>query len=93
MTVELRVPSVTVSVSGAAAVRPTDGSVILAALRVPYARATVILPLTAATILDDLDPREDHRVIINAGNTGHWGTPPVGYGYGHGLYGHGPYGG
>jgi hypothetical protein len=79
------------SIDGAADVKPTDGRVSLGALSVPYARATVVLPLTAATILDDLDPREDHRVFINGGNTGHW-TPPSSGGYGYGGYGHGDYG-
>ena len=90
MTTQLVVPHVTVTVDGETLVLPTGGTVSLDALRVPYATATVILPLTPETLLDDLDPRDDHRIIINGANTGHWESAT---GYGYGGYGHGPYGG
>jgi hypothetical protein len=91
VTTRLVVPHVTVTVDGASGpVYPSYGSVQLDSTRVPYAYATVVLPLTPDTMLEALDPREDHRVIINAGNTGNW--EPVLTGYGHGPYGHGPYG-
>jgi hypothetical protein len=95
VTTQLVVPSVTVSVDGATgAVPPAGGLVSLNSGRVPYAYATVTLPLTPETLLDSLDPRDDHRVLINGANTGHWEPIiEVGYGYGHGPYGHGPYGG
>lgn len=89
MSTPLVVPHVTVTVD-TVPVQPTGGSVALGALNVPYASATVTLPLTPDTALDDLDPREDTRVIINGANTGHWVEIPTGYGYG--GYGHGPYG-
>lgn len=89
MTTPLVVPHITVTVDGEAT-QPTGGTVALGALSVPYASATVILPLTAATALDALDPREDTRVVINGSNTGHWVEIPTGYGWG--GYGHGPYG-
>lgn len=93
MTTQIARPHVTVSVDGETSTYPTGGAVQLDALRVPYAFATIILPLTPETMLDDLDPRDDHRVIINGGNTGHWeGTPDPTGGYGHGAYGHAPYG-
>jgi hypothetical protein len=94
VTTPLVVPAITVTLDGAATpVRPDRGSLSLDAARVPYAGATIVLPLTADTALDDLDPRDDHRVIINGGNTGHWeGHPDLYTGYGHGPYGHGPYG-
>jgi hypothetical protein len=89
---ELWHPSIDVIIEDAAVpTRPEGGSITLDALRVPYATATIVLPLTAATLLDNLDPRDDHRVIINGGNTGHWEL--VSDGYGHGGYGRGPYGG
>jgi hypothetical protein len=69
--------------------KPVNGTITLAALGVPYATATIVLPLTADTLLDTLDPRDDHRVIIGGSSTGHWESVT---GYGTGGYGHGPYG-
>ena len=88
---QLVTPSIDVILDDAAApAQPTGGSVALDALRVPYATATIAIPLTPDTLLDSLDPRDDHRVLINGGNTGHWEL--VLTGYGHGPYGHGRYG-
>jgi hypothetical protein len=90
VTTQTVTPDIDVTLDGAPGpVAPTGGSVSLEALRVPYASATIVLPLTPDTLLDALDPRDDHRVIINGGNTGHW---EVASGYGFGGYGHGPYG-
>lgn len=68
-------PHVTVALEGVAQpIKVDDGAVVLASTVVPYAAATVVLPLTADTALGALDPRADTRVIINAANTGHWQT-------------------
>ena len=69
MTIILR-PSPTIDVVGAVTgVSITDGAVTLDALAVPYGQATVDVPLTADTDLDDYDPRDDRRIIIH-GNDG-----------------------
>jgi hypothetical protein len=82
-------PYITVTIDGVT-IPVEGGSVALAVSAVPYATATVVLPLTSATALDNLDPRNDTRVLINGSSTGHWLVTPDGYGYG--GYGHGPYG-
>jgi hypothetical protein len=69
-------PHVTVTVDTGPALKPTGGTVSLQSLRVPYATAVIVLPLTADTLLDSLDPRDLRRVIINASNTGHWEETP-----------------
>jgi hypothetical protein len=84
-------PIITVTIDGDP-VLVEGGSLTLAAQNVPYATATVVLPLTTDTALDALDPRDDTRVIISGSATGHWAYTPSGYGYGYGDYGHGPYG-
>jgi hypothetical protein len=77
---------------GIATVQISGGAVTLDALSVPYARAEITIPWPGE--ITEIDPRDDLRIIISAGNSGHWEIiPDVGYGYGHGPYGHGPYGG
>ena len=61
-------PSVTVAVDAGPATHPTGGTVQLDALRVPYASATLTLPLTEDTVLEGLDPRQDHRLTITGGD-------------------------
>ena len=55
-------------------VSATNGAVTLDALTAPYALADVDLPLDASTSLEDLDPRDDTRVIITAGDATTGGT-------------------
>jgi hypothetical protein len=69
-------------------VQITGGAATLDALGVPYATASITIPWSGA--IADIDPRDDIRIIIRAGNGGHWVEVPTGYG--HSGYGHGPYG-
>jgi hypothetical protein len=73
---------------GVAIVKITGGNVALDALSVPYATAQIEIPWSGP--IGEVDPRDDIRIIISAGNSGHWELVPDGYG--DGGYGHGPYG-
>lgn len=72
-------PHNTVTLDGVGPLQVQDGSVTLDTFGVPYASAVVVLPLTASTALDDLDPRDDTRVIIHGTATGQWQDPPPTY--------------
>jgi hypothetical protein len=81
-------PWAEVDLGGIETVQPSGGSVTLDALSVPYAYATLTIPWPGE--IAEIDPRDDIRIIIRAGNGGHWEDIPMGYG--RGGYGHGPYG-
>jgi hypothetical protein len=49
--------------------RIVGGEVTLDSLAVPYGSASLELPLTPETTLDDLDPRDDARIEIDAADT------------------------
>jgi hypothetical protein len=79
-------------IAGITVVKITGGQITLDALALPYATATIDAPW--AGTIGEIDPRDDIRIIIRAGNSGHWewaADPDAGYG--HGTYGHGHYGG
>jgi hypothetical protein len=85
-------PWVEADLGGIAVVKVTGGDVTLDALGLPYATANITIPWAGP--IAEIDPRDDIRIIIRAGNGGHWElVPDPGSGYGHGTYGHGPYGG
>jgi len=64
-------PTITATLDGVA--YPVDGgTVALDVAAIPYASASIRLPLTAGTALEDLDPRDGDRVTVNASNTGTW---------------------
>ena len=84
-------PFATVEIVGQETVEVTGGDVTLDALAIPYVSATLTVPWTPDLDLDDFDPRDDVRIIISAGNTGHW-EYVAGDGFGHGPFGHGPFG-
>jgi hypothetical protein len=59
-------PTAIVEVDGIDPVAASEGTATLDAGRVPYAAATLTLPLEDLEIPDDLDPREGRRVTIDA---------------------------
>jgi len=55
--------------------RVIGGTITLDSLAVPYGAAQIELPLTASSSLDDLDPRDDARIVIRAQDLE--ASPPV----------------
>jgi hypothetical protein len=68
VTTTLITPHASADIVGQAVLRINGGELGLDALRVPYGSAHVEIGWTAFLDLEDLDPREDVRVIITAGN-------------------------
>lgn len=49
---------------------PADGSTVRLAMKdVPYARASIVLPILPDSVLDFLDPRDDVRVPLTVGSS------------------------
>lgn len=46
----------------------TEGSVTLDAMGVPYASAQLTIPLTDPTLAEGIDPRDEQRAVLTAGN-------------------------
>ncbi|WP_298038315.1 hypothetical protein, partial [uncultured Microbacterium sp.] len=44
-----------------------SGRITLDSSRAPHIEATVDLSITEASVLDDLDPRDSRRIVIDAG--------------------------
>lgn len=61
-------PRAKLSVGELTDVTPDSGSAGLDSGRVPYARATVAIPLVSAALVETIDPRENQRGLIVAGD-------------------------
>lgn len=64
-------PAATVTLSdseGAETLTASEGRVGLDSARVPYATATVTIPLVSPALVETVDPRDDQRVIITGGD-------------------------
>jgi hypothetical protein len=66
-----------VDIVGQAIVAARGGTLELDALAIPYGSGVVEIPRTEDLELEDPDPRDDVRIIVSAGNTGHWTPGPT----------------
>ena len=71
-------PHVEADIDGQVVVKIAGGDVTLDSFTVPYTIAHLEVPWDDTLNLDDLDPRDDVRIIISAANTGHWEFVPDG---------------